>query len=122
PRVAGLVDILEPLPGPRRRRRQGFRLDAVAAPPRLGEGPDRHGPVVARGALVLLPPLRRVLLQECQAPLDRPVNLPRAHGGWRRALFLRIPGANRPHDRGQQTEESQGTAEEVAHGTASLFG
>src|SRR5262245_47354657 len=51
------------------------RHPPLAPAPRLAQDPDRHGPVMAPwwpgGAQALLPPLRRVFLQETQPALDR---------------------------------------------------
>src|SRR5205085_5284280 len=64
---------------------------------RLGQRPDGHGPVVAAGALALLAPAGRVLLQEGQAALGRLAG-PFGGGGG---------GAGRPGADGQEAERGQ---------------
>src|SRR5262249_38308982 len=88
----------------------------------LAEGQDRQGPVVARGALALLPPLRRVLLQKRQAPLRRLANFLRTHDCLGGGLSLRLIGASRAQTHRQDTEEGKGQTgdQAVVHRSASF--
>ena len=70
-RVSRLIDVLPELrlgPGTHLRRLLGF--DVYAALDGFAEGPNRHRAMMAGCTLMVGPPLRRVVREECQPPLD----------------------------------------------------